>query len=336
MSELTERYLAAALRGIPESQRGDVERELRSSIADAVEDRIDGGEEPGAAERAVLEGLGDPTRLAAGITGKPLYLIGPDLFVAYRGLLVMLLTISLPIVGLVQFGIGLVDGDTIIGALLRGAGGILTVGVHLAFWVTLVFAVMERVDAMRDARDEISSAIGHWTVDRLPELPNDRMSASETVGEIVTIMLMVAGLVFLGGLSWFSESLGEAVTLFNPDLWSGWLPALIAILIALGVLHVIVFMVGRWTMPLAAGYAILDIAFAVPLIYLALTGSLVNPAFAEAIGWPPLAEGDGIAMISLALGAGAVTAWEIVQIFRRARRAESRSASIRAEREAAR
>ena len=36
------------------------------------------------------------------------------------------------------------------------------------------------------------------------------------------------GLVFLGGLSWFSESLGEAVTLFNPDLWSGWLPALIA------------------------------------------------------------------------------------------------------------
>ena len=29
MTELTERYLAAALRGIPEAQRTDVERELR-------------------------------------------------------------------------------------------------------------------------------------------------------------------------------------------------------------------------------------------------------------------------------------------------------------------
>jgi len=35
MISLTERYLAAALRSIPDAQRADVDRELRSSIADA-------------------------------------------------------------------------------------------------------------------------------------------------------------------------------------------------------------------------------------------------------------------------------------------------------------
>ncbi len=80
MISLTERYLAAALRGIPEAKRRDVEGELRSSITDAVDDRVAAGEDPAAAEKAVLEGLGNPARLAAEYAGQPLHLIGPELF----------------------------------------------------------------------------------------------------------------------------------------------------------------------------------------------------------------------------------------------------------------
>ena len=72
----TERYLAATLRSIPEPQHADVERELRSSIADAVEERVAAGEDRLAAERTVLEGLGDPAQLAAAYTGRAAYLIG--------------------------------------------------------------------------------------------------------------------------------------------------------------------------------------------------------------------------------------------------------------------
>ncbi len=82
-------------------QRTDVERELRSSIADAVEDRIAAGEQRVAAERAVLEGLGEPTRLAAGYTGRPLYLIGPDVFPVYRHILRTLVSVVVPIVAAV-------------------------------------------------------------------------------------------------------------------------------------------------------------------------------------------------------------------------------------------
>jgi hypothetical protein len=204
------------MRGIPEAQRTDVERELRSSIADALEDRVSAGEERAAAEKAVLEGLGDPVRLAAGISGRPLYLIGPDLFVEYRQLLVMLLSIIIPIVGIVQVAVALSGGDDYIGAVMAGIGGAWTVGLHIFFWVTITFAVVERFDAVREAREGISGAAGRWTVDRLPGLPADRISAGDAVGEVITAALSIGGLLFLSGAAWFTDASGDPIPLFNP------------------------------------------------------------------------------------------------------------------------
>lgn len=328
MTELTERYLAAALRGVPQRQRTDVERELRSSITDAVEDRTNAGEDRDAAERAVLDGLGDPTRLAAGIAGRPLHLIGPDLFVEYRQLLVMLLSIVMPIVGIVQAGLAIAGGDALLGALVAGVVGAWTVGVHLFFWITITFAAMERFDAMREAREGITAASGTWNVDRLPALPKDRVSASETVGEVLTTVLTIAGILLLNGAAWFTDDAGEVITLFNPDLWSLWMPLLLVLLAAIALVQVAVFLMGRWTIPMAIGYTVLELAFAVPVIVLALSGSLINPAFAEAVGWPPLAEGNGPLMISVAVITAFVTGWEIVDAFRRARRADTRAAAM--------
>lgn len=321
MTQLTERYLAAALRGIPQAQRTDVERELRSSIADALEDRVDAGENSTDAETAVLEGLGDPVRLAAGIAGRPLWLIGPDLFVEYRQLLVMLLTVAMPIVGVIQVAVAISGGEELIGALAAGVGGAWTVGLHIFFWVTITFAAVERFDAMREAREEITGAAGRWTVDRLPALPANRVSAGETVGEVLTTALSIGGMLLLNGIA-VPDAAGEAIPLFNPDLWSIWIPALIAILASLAGLQILIFLRGRWTMPLAATNCVLQVAFSVPVIALALTGSLISPAFADAIGWPPLADGRGWAMLSLAAGVLIVTAWEIFDGFRRARRAD--------------
>ena len=328
MTQLTERYLAAAMRGIPEAQRTDVERELRSSIADALEDRVTAGEDRAAAERAVLEGLGDPVRLSAGISGRPLYLIGPDLFVEYRQLLVMLLSVVMPIVGIVQVAVALSGGDDLIGALMAGAGGAWTVGLHIFFWVTITFAAVERVDAVREARDEISGAVGRWTVDRLPALPSARISASDMVGELLSTALGIGGLLFLNGAVWFTDAAGDPIPLLSPDLWPLLVPMLVALLAAIGGLQIVVFLVGRWTMPLAAANTVLQLAFTVPVVALALTGSLLNPSFADALGWPPLAEARGPVMLGLAAVAVLVTAWDIYDGFRRARRADTSAAGI--------
>jgi hypothetical protein len=320
MSSLTERYLAAALKGTPESQRPDVERELRSSIADALEDRIAGGEDAASAERAVLEGLGDPAHLAAGLAGRPLHLIGPELFMAYRQLLVTLAAISMPIVGVVQAALAINRGEDLVGALIAGVVAAWTVGVHLFFWVTITFAALERVDAMREARDEISGAVGRWTVDRLPALPAGRVSAGEMVGEVLTTALTIGGIVFLQSTDWFTDASGAVIGLFHPGLWDGWGPLLVGVLVAIAALQVIVFLAGRWTVTFAVVHALLQLAFAVPVVGLALSGSLINPAFAEALGWPALAEGRGIPMVTLAAGVAGVSAWEILSAFRRARR----------------
>jgi hypothetical protein len=99
-------------------------------------------------------------------------------------------------------------------------------------------------------------------------------------------------------------------------------------LAATGALQIVVFLVGRWTMPLAAANAVLHLAFSLPVIALALSGSLINPAFADALGWPPLADARGPVMLGLAAGTLWVTAWEIYDGFRRARRAEARATGI--------
>ncbi len=330
MSSLTERYLAATLRGIPEKQRPDVDRELRSSIADAVEDRIASGEERVAAETAVLEELGNPTQLAAGMAGQPLYLIGPELFVAYRYILFLLLGIVVPIVGVVEAAVELGNDAGLGSALLAGIGGALSVGVHVAFWVTLAFAIGERTDPKTWQDPDLKALTGPWKVDQLPELPSSgAVSVGETVGEIVTIGLSIGGLLWLRGWSWVTDANGEPIPLFDPVLWdNGWFPALIVVLALQVAFQVMKLLVGRWTIGLAAINAVLAAAFGIPFALLAVNGALVNPAFAAEIGWPALADGDGIVMVAVAVGTLLVTGWEIVDGFRKARRPQPAAESV--------
>jgi hypothetical protein len=321
MSSLTERYLAATLRGIPEKQRPDVERELRSSIADAVEDRVANGEDRIAAETAVLEELGNPTRLAGGMTGRPMYLIGPELFLAYRYILFLPLGIVVPIVGVVEALVEINGGAGIGPALLAGLGGALTVGVHIVFWVTLAFAVVERVDKSAWKDTDLKELTQPWTVEHLPDLPSSgAVSVGETVGEIVTVGISIGGLLYLRGWSWVTDESGAPIVLFDPALWDFWFPALIAMLVLQAVFHIVKLVVGRWTIGLAIVNAVLLAAFAVPFAYLALTGSLLNPAFAAEVGWPALAEGDGIVMLAVAAGTVLISGWEAIDGFRKARR----------------
>jgi hypothetical protein len=321
MTTLTERYLAATLRGIPEKQRPDVDRELRSSIADAVEDRVASGEDRVAAETAVLEELGNPSQLAAGMAGRPLYLIGPELFLAYRSILFLLLGIVVPIVGIVAAAVALGADGGLGGALLAGLGGALQVAVHIAFWVTLGFAIAERADPKTWKDADLEQFTGPWKVEYLPELPSTgAVSVGETVGEIVTIGITIGGLLWLRGWSWVTDASGAPIPLFDPVLWDAWFPVVIGFLAAGIVFHVVKLIVGRWTIPLAIVNAMLLAGVAVPFTYLALSGALINPAFAEAVGWPELADGDGFVMLAVAAATILVNGWEAVDGFRKARR----------------
>ena len=112
------------------------------------------------------------------------------------------------------------------------------------------------------------------------------MTVGETVGEIVTIGISIGGLLWLREWSWVTDAAGQPIPLFDPALWNFWFPVLIALFGLQVAFHVVKLVVGRWTIGLAIVNAVLLAAIGIPFAVLALTGSLINPVFADAT-WPP-------------------------------------------------
>lgn len=316
-STLTERYVQAVTRTIPEAQRDDVAAELRASVADQLDARIESGEDAGPAERAVLSALGDPDKLAAEYVDRPLHLIGPRYYLEWWRLLKLLLWIVVP---LAAFGIAL--GQTLagegIGTIVGSAiGGTLSVAVHLAFWTTLVFVIIERSERARDA---VSSSLTRWSVDDLPEIQHTGASFADVVASIVFLVLAAAALIWdqLVGAVYLD---GRWMSFLSPELWPWALGALLVIMGIEGSLQIVVYLQRRWTLPLAVMNAVLTVAVVVPAIVLLWQGMLLNPEF-----WLTVIPDDGekvFGIISVITGFAIVGlgVWDIIDAFLKAQRA---------------
>ena len=284
---MTDRYVAAALKGVHDDQRQDVAAELRGSIADAVDARTAQGDAPEAAERAVLVELGDPMRLAAEYTGRPLYLIGPAFYPDYVRLLRLLLSIVVPIVAVVVGAASAIGGDSPWNVLIAAIGSGFSVGVQLAFWVTLVFALIERSGA------QPRSNASEWNLDDLPELPDRRIGLGETVASVTGLSLLIWFLLWQPGYQESLDAGGPSIPILDPALSTFWIPALVAVLLASIALELVKYRRGHWTMPLAAVNTLLNLAFAVPALWLISTDQLLNPEFLTAVSigeFAPLVE----------------------------------------------
>lgn len=313
---LTERYIDAALRTVPEKQRADLGAELRASIADQIDARVEAGESQDAAETAVLTELGDPDKLAAGYTDRPLYLIGPKYFLVWWRLLKLLLWIVSPIVA---FAVAL--GQTISGADLGeiiGTTVLATMGtiLHLAFWTTLVFAIIERTEA----KSAESVPLMPWTPDQLPER---RESGAKFSDMIATIIFLVIG---AGAILW-DQLIGFApaypgLSLLDPGLWPWWFTGLFVVMALEAILQVVVFVRGRWTFGLAAVNAVLNVVVAVPALWLLTQGRLLNAEF-----WTTVIPADSaetvanVMMILTGFGIAAIAIWDTIDAFLKAHRA---------------
>ena len=146
MTSLTDRYVHVTVRGLDEGQRHDVEQELRGTIEDMVDARLDAGAAASReeAERAVLVELGDPMRLTAEYTGRPLHLIGPAIFPEWRRLVTLLLWTVVPIVTVINLVLRLFIDDLAsegVGAAFASSAGLgLQVALHVVFWTTFTYA----------------------------------------------------------------------------------------------------------------------------------------------------------------------------------------------------
>ncbi|GAB3844123.1 permease prefix domain 1-containing protein [Micromonospora andamanensis] len=311
MTSLTDRYLAATLRSVPTRRREEIATELRASIADMVDGRTAEGVDHATAERAVLTELGNPAQLAARYTDRRLQLIGPEYYLAWQRLLIVLLSTIPAIVGVLMGVLQATVADNAAGAIGEGIVTAFNVAVQIAFWVTLVFAAMERLGTPLN--------LPEWTVDQLPDHPTERdVTLTDVCASIVFLGLFIAFLPWQHFQSVVGPD-GDRLPILDPALWTFWLPLLLVVLLASIVMEIAKYRARRWTWPLVAVNAVLSLAFAVPTIWLLLNDRLLNPEFVARFAW--LRDGglDTVARISVVVIV-AITLWDIAESVVKARR----------------
>jgi hypothetical protein len=224
---LTDRYLFAAAREVAADQRDEFRRELAARIGDAVDAKLTEGMDVERAERAVLTALGRPDALAAAYVDRPLQLVGPAYYLAWKRLLSLLTGIVLPCVAAVYVLAQLIAG-TGGGAIVGGTVLVLlTVTVYLGFWTTAVFAVLDRVGGGRP--------LAGWTPDQLPLVvePPRRQLLVDSVANFVLIGLAAVA-VLVGPHLVPSPDDAGSVPLFTPATWD-WLSWYLLVVLALQV-----------------------------------------------------------------------------------------------------
>ena len=296
MTTLTDRYVWAVIRSLPEKTRDDIERELRASIDDAMEARVASGEPIRTAERETLLELGDPDRLAAGFAERPTYLIGPAHYFDYVRLLKLLFALVLPLVVALSVVAQIISG-TQFGGIIGGAiGTAVQVIVHIGFWVTLVFVLVDRSE---NARKPLAT----WTPESLPERSSRRIGLPELVATVVLLALFAGALVWQQFSTIFTDASGNPVPVLHPDLWPVWIPYAAGIIAAELVFAVVLYRTG-WTRVLAIINVPLTLAFTIPAVWLVLADKLINPAFLAELpdeaAQPVVASVIAVALVALA------------------------------------
>lgn len=297
MRTLTDRYVHAVVRRVPEAMRPEVTADVIAMIADMVEARQDertagaggasGADGDLAVEVAVLEELGDPAVLAREYSDSPQHLIGPQYFPVYTWFLMWVLPVVL-VIALVAHGLSytLSTPDAHIGGLLGTAIGQSIPAVLIAFAaVTLLFAIIERatpMGAQSGGRVRASAASpGHrpqWTVDSLEDVPPGGASVRADAIVSLVFLVLLALVPFVPTTAVYVGGLNDGETFVNPDLGLFWLIGYWVLLAVTAVGAVLRIRRRRLSTGLVALDMITDLVMAVFLTIALLTQDVLHPA----------------------------------------------------------
>lgn len=300
MTNLTDRYVAATVRELPREKRAEIDDELRESILDQVEARVADGQPRSEAEYEVLVGMGDPIRLAASYSGRQLALIGPSLYPAWRRLLVVLVSVITPIVAILA-GVGSIVDKQSLGSVIGAVvGGAFMAAVQVIFWVTLVFAIMERTIPQAETSSDPDL---QWTPKDLPAQASTKtkQGLGDMLGEVIGNAVLIALLVYQ---QWWLTIDGQQMSVINPEVrW--WVPLMIVTLAASALLALWIGASRQIRRPHVGVDIVISLVAVVPTIYLALTDQLLNPAFVAQFSWLS----DNLSTVNVLICLGFIVGW---------------------------
>ena len=317
MRTLTDRYVHAVVRRVPEAMRPEVTADVTAMIADMAEARTadarhdEARYDEGAAatdvevaadvEVAVLEELGDPAVLAREYSDSPQHLIGPQYFPVYRWLLTWVLPVAL-VVALVSNGLSytLTTADAHIGGLLGTAIGKSVPAVFIAFAaVTILFAIIERATPMGtqastgDAAEQVGEKLRagaerrpRWTVSDLEDVPPGGTSVRADAIVSLVFLVLLALVPFVPTTAVYVGHLNDGETFINPDLGVFWFVGYWVLLALTAVGAVWRIRRRRLSTGPVALDMITDLVMAVFLTLALLTQDVLHPAIDTASALP--------------------------------------------------
>lgn len=296
--DLTGRYVAATLHHVPAARREEVRARLMADLTRAHAQAAAAGTPAPQVERAALLALGDPERRAAQYAGRDLVLIGPRLYLHWWRTLRIVLAVAPTVMAVLVLIAGVTAQEAVLPLLGDAISTFWNVAVNVAFWVTLVFALLERFSPAVEFGED-------WVPEQLPEAQPER-SVSLADAAVSTAFLAVA-VAFFPWQEWMAPTIGGVETpLLDSELWSFWLPYLMVILALEIVLEVVRYRVGRPTLRLVAVKAVLVTAFTIPAVALLATGRMAHPELARALDTTPEVIDRGASFVALAIGLIAV------------------------------
>ena len=286
--KLIEVYIQEVTRRIPEKNREDIALELRSTIEDMLPG--DYSEED---VMSVLEKLGSPVLLANGYRDQPMHLIGPRYFDGYITLLKMFLPIAgvismISIAATYMFNYSGEEAiiNMVISIIGEGIGTFLEVGLHVFFWLTLVFAIIERTDKEKGT-EPLTTSLKKWTPDDLKNItyiPKKRtISRLEVFGSLFWTAIWATLYFYANQLVGVYENKGEGLAfvtpVFNQEVLISYWPL---VLISIGmemILALYKFIKGQWTNNMAIFNTIYEVVATIILIVIFSNPNLFHQKF---------------------------------------------------------
>jgi hypothetical protein len=281
-------YIQEVTRRLPEKSREDIALELRSTIEDMLPD--DYSEED---VKPVLEKMGNPAILASGYLDRPMHLIGPRYFDVYINLLKIILPIAavISLISLIANSILSYSGEeAVLNVLLEAIGlgiwGIVNTGIQVFFWLTVVFAIIERTDH-KNSQTPLTACFKEWTPDDLNNIPYVPKEKAISKVEVFLGLLWTAiwasvyfnAASLLGVYEKGSNGLEFVTPTFNQDVLLSYWP-LVIIVIGLEIsVASYKLLKGQWTRKIAALNTVMHGVSSIVFIIIISNHQLINPTF---------------------------------------------------------
>lgn len=285
---LIELYIYEVTRRLPEKNRQDIALELQSTIEDMLP------AEPNEDEvKKVLRQLGNPAVIASGYLDRPMHLIGPKYFDLYVSLLKIVLPIAMIITFIVVVGETIANLSseksflTIISIIIgQGVWQVLSTAMQAAFWITLIFAILERTDKVSDQMP-VTMNFKKWTPDDLKNVSsiplNMRINKWHVFGSLLWTVIWAScyfnASKFIGIYEDGPDGKIFVTPTFNQEVLLSFWPLIVLVIVLEVALAIFKGIERKWTNKVAIVNTVVQVISLVVFIILFSNKQLWNDSF---------------------------------------------------------